>query len=223
MDQLNDYRLLLHETEDWFRSICVGYPDQLQCARGCTRCCYGLFDISLPDAVITVEGMRSLSEEIQNDIIKDATETQRRIVEAAPSLASPFFLNDLSEEQIDKIVDLANEPRCPFLSQHNQCLIYDCRPLACRLEGAPMIDVEDGPFGDWCELNFTGDISSNAASALKRDYGRIQQVEAGSTILLSKLLLGQPLESVTIFIPSLIVEFKGWWQKSLDNSKNRAF
>ena len=215
MSELGSYRLLLDEMEKWFRSICVRYPDQMQCARGCTLCCYGLFDVSLPDAVLVLEGMGKLPETTQNEIIERATGLQRSIQEAAPNLKTPFFLDTLSEEQIDQIVDLTNEQRCPFLSGRNQCLIYECRPLACRLEGIPMIDVEDGLFDDWCELNFINGVPSHAVKELKRDYARIQEIEAGSTVLLSKKLLGHPSGRVTLFIPSLVVEFKGWWWKAL--------
>jgi Fe-S-cluster containining protein len=218
---LNDYRQLLDETEKWFRSICVRFPDQMQCARGCSRCCYGLFDVSLPDAIIILEGMKGLSEVTQTGIIERAAEIQRSIMNAAPTLESPFFLNTLSEEQIYHIVDLVQEPRCPLLGQHNQCLIYDCRPLACRIKGAPMTDVEDGPFDDWCKLNFTRGIPFQAAVELERDYGRMQQIEIDSTLLLSKQLLGHSHNRVTIFIPSLVIELKGWWHKFLDNRKNR--
>jgi len=41
----------------------------------------------------------------------------------------------------------ARSPRCPLLGSHDECLVYECRPLACRLEGAPMVDSRDGPFG----------------------------------------------------------------------------
>ncbi len=39
--------------------------------------------------------------------------------------------------------------------------IYE-RPMACRLEGVPMVDTRHGLLGDWCDLNFTGGVPEDA-------------------------------------------------------------
>lgn len=125
------------------------------------------------------------------------------------------MLSEISEERIDRIVDCMGNPRCPFLGEQHECLIYEHRPLACRLEGAPLVDVQDGLFGDWCELNFTEGVPAVAMKDLERDYDQIQDAEENLTESLTRALLDRKLSCATVFIPSLIVEFESFWKKLL--------
>ena len=41
-------------------------------------------------------------------------------------------------------------------------------------EGIPMVDVHDGLFGVWCELNFSGGVKGAFEEDLRLDYSGIE-------------------------------------------------
>src|SRR5262245_21718987 len=131
--------------DEWFNRIREKHAGSMQCGKGCSACCHGLFDISLADAVEVARGFQKLPLDVQKEIYTRAAELNGAI-------GSTLFAED--DPQIHEIVEAAGSPRCPLLGDAGECQIYENRPLACRLEGVPMVDVEQELFGDWCELNF---------------------------------------------------------------------
>ncbi len=206
---------MAREAERWFASIREKYADRMQCGRGCALCCHGLFDISLPDALEVAEALDRLPDEVRAAVTARAAEIHKLIEAQAPDLQPPYLLDAVPEETIDAIVDRAHSPRCPFLGQANECLIYNQRPTACRMEGVPMVDVQDGVFGDWCELNFRSGLSAQALQDLTRDYYAMQETDEAATAAAAKSLLGRPARQVTVFIPSVIVQFDRFWKPLL--------
>jgi Fe-S-cluster containining protein len=220
---MQEYRKLLQDVDHWFSHILTSHAGRMQCRQGCALCCYGLFDISLPDAVVAAEGMLALPHAVREQVWARAVRLQDVILRQVPELNPPYVLDGPDNEGIDRIVEAADNPRCPFLGEQDQCLIYEHRPLACRLEGAPMVDARDGLFGDWCELNFTGGVSEEARRTLVLDYAGIQELEYSLTEGLAAGLLGRPAGGVTVFIPSLIAEFESFWRPRLDTLTRAKF
>jgi len=205
------YSQLLHEVSERFGTVQAGHGSEMQCGRGCIRCCHGLFDISLPDALHAALCLGTLPAETRTAVTARAAECHKKIAQQVPGLKAPYLLKMEDEAIVDRIVTRVPGLRCPFLGSEDACLIYEHRPLACRLEGIPMVDRRDGLFGEWCELNFTDGVSEQAQEDLLWDYYGLQQTERTSTADLSELLIGERQEAVTIFIPSLIVEYERFW------------
>jgi Fe-S-cluster containining protein len=202
---------LVSRLDKWFQSIQAKHGDRMHCARGCSKCCYGLFDISLPDALRVASAFSMLPQEIRSAAAKRSSAIQKKIIQEGMELQEPFFLNKISEEKIDQLVESVSDVLCPLLDWNDHCLIYGHRPIACRLEGIPMVDSHDGLFGDWCELNFKEGVSSALAEDLRLDYYELQAVEREATAGLSHRLLGIRQDEVTIFLPSIIAAFDSFW------------
>src|SRR5215831_3923672 len=170
-----DHDRTFNNLDGWFKQIREKYANQMLCGKGCTTCCYGLFDISLADAVEVACGFQKLPTALQQEIYSEAESQHRAIVSAATGCSEPtLFAED--DPRIDEIVDSANTPKCPLLGRAGECRIYEHRPLACRLEGVPMVDIHQGLFGDWCELNFKEGVPEDATVDLERDYDRIDAI-----------------------------------------------
>jgi Fe-S-cluster containining protein len=165
--------------DEWFKHVREKYAAQMQCGKGCTACCYGLFDISMKDAAAVAQGFHELSPELQERVRAKATEIHRAVIEPVADASMPARFSE-DDPRIDEIVEAANSPACPFLGDAGECLIYEHRPLSCRLEGVPMVDVHDGLFGDWCELNFTEGVSKEAMTDLQLDYDAINDATENS-------------------------------------------
>ncbi len=205
------YDQLADKLDDWFIKLKARYSSQIQCKLGCARCCYGLFDVSLPDAVRVAQAFGQLPEITRDFVSRRAWAIQEQIEKECCGLTDPYFLF-ISAERVDGIVESIGEVRCPFLGEQNQCLIYDARPIACRLEGIPMVDTCDGLFGDWCDLNFKDGFVGDPPQDLCLDYYEIQAIEQKTTEKLSAVLLSTRLEEVTVFIPSIVAAYEGFWK-----------
>ena len=67
------------DVDEWFKQIRQRYAAHMQCGKGCTACCYGLFDISLADALETARGFRQLPAPLQERVSSRAAELYREI------------------------------------------------------------------------------------------------------------------------------------------------
>jgi Fe-S-cluster containining protein len=204
---------LVKYLDKWMRSVQKLYADQMQCKSGCAQCCRGLFDLSLPDAMRVAQAFNALPQDIKSTVKKASSEIEKKIALEGKELKPPFFLNNLSQDRIDQLAESGYDVNCPLLDNNDCCLIYKHRPIACRLEGIPMVDLHDGVFGDWCELNFKEGVPSERVDGLRMDYYELQRVEQEATAYLSSFLLASREEEVTVFLPSVIASFDTFWAK----------
>jgi Fe-S-cluster containining protein len=205
------HRQFLKEIEAWYLRARASQGRHMHCGNGCALCCHGLFDISVADALLVAEAFAGLPAEQKAAVEGRARVIQERICAAAPALAPPYILDSVLEEQLDVIVEHAMSPPCVFLGAQHECLIYERRPLACRLEGLPMVDAHDGLFGYWCELNFTEGVPPASLKELECDYYGLQNVEEVATEIVSEEVTGLKRRQLTVYIPSIVAEFESFW------------
>jgi len=74
-----------------------------------------------------------------------------------------------------------------------------------------MLDAREGPFGDWCELNFKEGIPERAAKHLQQDYNDIDASDEMRSAAFARRASLTDHRAVT-FIPSVIAEFESLWQ-----------
>jgi Fe-S-cluster containining protein len=151
----DDYKSILQRADAFFGSVTKSQPQNLQCGRGCSLCCYGLFEIGSGDVPVIAEGLAKLQPARRRKIIRKAQE----IIDANdhPNLRECDPID--KESFFDRTASVA----CPNLSDSGECQIYDSRPLVCRTFGLPLRNAEEY-IGDVCELNFT-----EASEAQKHD------------------------------------------------------
>jgi Fe-S-cluster containining protein len=196
--------------DGWFKQVREKYANQMQCGKGCTACCYGLFDISLADAVEVARGFQKLPPPLQHEIYSEAEKLYQRIASASPDSSTPILFAE-DDTRIDEIVDSADSPKCPFLGSAGECRIYDHRPLACRLEGVPVVDIRQGLFADWCELNFKEGIPEGSTVDFQQDYDQIDAIQEARSASVAEHAGVDGPRTVT-FIPSVIVEYDEFWK-----------
>lgn len=140
------YRDVLQRADRFFDEVMRTQPRNLQCGRGCSLCCYGLFEIGSGDVPIIAEGLAALHPARRKRII-------RRAQEILAASEHPN-LRECSPEEKEAFFDRTSNVACPNLNDSGECMIYDSRPLVCRTFGLPLRD--SGRYiGDICELNFT--------------------------------------------------------------------
>jgi len=139
------YKRILKHADDFFRSAVESQPQNLQCARGCSLCCYGLFEIGAADIPVLSEGLEALHPMRRRKIVRRAAEI---IAESRhPNLRESNPLE--KHEFFSRTAPVA----CPNLNDSGECMVYEHRPLVCRTFGLPLREG-DRYLGDVCDLNF---------------------------------------------------------------------
>jgi Fe-S-cluster containining protein len=151
-----NYRGILVRADAHFDSVMRAQPQNLQCGRGCSLCCHGLFEIGSGDVPVIAEGLERLHPMRRGKIIRRALE----IVEAS---AHPN-LRECSPEEKEAFFDRTQSTPCPNLDEHGACMMYEHRPLVCRTFGLPLREGRKY-IGDICELNFTSSTRAERMSA----------------------------------------------------------
>lgn len=142
----DSYKRILLEADAFFGRVMASQPENLQCGRGCSLCCHGLFEIGSGDVPVIAEGLAELHPARRRKIV-------RRAMDIMESTAHPN-LRECSPEEKEAFFDRTEHVPCPALSESGECEMYEWRPLVCRTFGLP-IREGDQFIGDICELNFT--------------------------------------------------------------------
>lgn len=150
------YRDILAEADEFFAGVLREQPRNLSCGKGCSLCCYGLFEIGDGDLATVAEGLASLHPARRRAVIRKAVEILAR--SDAPNL------RDCTAEEREAFFDRTESVPCPALGEDGLCVMYEHRPLVCRTFGLPLRDGAQY-IGDICELNFTSASQEEKDSA----------------------------------------------------------
>ncbi len=99
------------------------YSKEVRCKKGCTDCCYAVFDVSLIEALYIRRHFDTLGRKQRRatlNIAKKAVKSWNQLVTAKA---------DLSVARI----------RCPLLTDSGECACYKTRPINCRTYGIPTV------------------------------------------------------------------------------------
>jgi Fe-S-cluster containining protein len=211
MDELlEEYKNLLARIDAWFeRSIAAAGPGRIACARGCSACCRGFFDITLLDALLLQQGFGSLPESIRQVSLEKSLRRLDELRGRWPGFAAPFILNGMPDEEWTEMPE-DDETPCPLLGADGACLLYAWRPMTCRLHGLPNIDLSGESFSDeWCTKNFPG-VDPLKLPELRWEFRSTFEEEILLFRKFTTRLLGAPVNELDTFIPTaLLIDFAG--------------
>jgi Fe-S-cluster containining protein len=140
------YKNVLKRADEFFGSVAATQGQNLQCGRGCSLCCHGLFEIGSADVPMIADGLASMHPSRRAKVIRRAVEIiassrHPNLRECSPVVKGAFF-------------DRTAATPCPNLDDSGACMMYEHRPLVCRTFGLPLRDGKRY-IGDVCDLNFT--------------------------------------------------------------------
>lgn len=203
-DIFDRYGSLLKEVDQWFETCLANHPAEITCHRGCSACCRGLFDITLLDALYLRSGFDRLPARIKNSVRRKAKERLDGITRRWPLLSAPWLLNPIPEQEWDEIMPEDDETPCVLLSEEGTCLVYDYRPMTCRLNGIPLIDASgEELFDEWCTLNFT-DCDPLLFEKLRYPFNELFAQELLLFREMTRRLLGEPFNELDTMIPAAV-------------------
>ncbi len=202
---LDRYGALLGEVDDWFRRCLERHPELIACRNGCSECCRGLFDITLLDAFYLKRGIDRLPEPLKTGLVREASRRLEQLSKVNPAFVEPWLLNGIPEEKWDDLMPEEDETPCLLLSDTGGCLVYDHRPMTCRLNGIPLLDVSgEELFDEWCTLNFTGEDPRGLLD-LRFAFTELFNRELLLFRELVRTMTGTARNEVDLFIPAAVV------------------
>lgn len=205
---LTEYLQLLAEVDQWYQRCSDNHRDQLACDVGCSGCCRGLFDITLLDAALLQQGFRKLSTVRQQQVLQRCQQRLSLLQLRWPEFSAPYILNDLADDSWQAMPE-GDETPCPLLDEEGCCLVYEHRPLTCRLHGVPNVDLDGEVFSaSCCTLNFT-QSRDVVAEITPAPFRRIFQREGQLIDQFNQQLIGDGHVELDTFIPTaLLIDFR---------------
>jgi Fe-S-cluster containining protein len=215
------YRALLGEIDAWYRRSMERYPQLIACQSGCSECCRSLFDITLLDAYVLKQGFDELPQELKQKVLGKCRDRLERMRESWPEFDHPYLLNHRPEEEWSALMPEDDETPCVLLGDDGRCLVYESRPMTCRLHGLPMLDLSGEVMHDeWCTLNFPG-TDPLELDGLRAPFDELIRREVALIRDFTGELLHKRLSQLDTFIPAApLIDFAGFdWQRWLAEFK----
>lgn len=202
---LDRYGILLGQVDIWFHRCLELYSDKIACRNGCSECCRGLFDITLLDAFYLKRGFDALPELLKKRLSDEAQQRMQRLSLINVHFVEPWLLNGIKEDDWEALMPEEDETPCLLLSESGGCLVYDHRPMTCRLNGIPLLDVSgEEMFDEWCTLNFT-DVDPRLLTELRFEFRKLFSDELALFQELIHHLTGEICNEIDLFIPAAVI------------------
>ncbi len=130
------YEALVEMVDAVFNRVKDEYPKEVFCREKCSDCCYAIFDMTLIEALyIKDRFQKTFSGKDKNDIIERAGKTDRVLVKMK---RDAYKKVKEGADQLEIVGRMSQERvRCPLLGEDNLCVMYDNRPITCRVYGIP--------------------------------------------------------------------------------------
>jgi len=130
------YELLVGQVEDTFKKVTKEFPTEVRCGLGCSDCCFALFDMTLVESIyMNYKFDERFSGNQRSEILERANNADRTIYRIKKQACKALEKGEPEEKIIAQMA--LQRVRCPMLDDQDQCLIYDFRPITCRLYGIP--------------------------------------------------------------------------------------
>lgn len=128
----HNYELLVDKSEIAFRNVKEKHGGCVKCELHCSDCCNAVFGIFLVEALYIREHFEHINDDKKQAIIERAKEADQAIEDLQKKLKT--FEGDPGMQAYT----LARERvRCPMLDDNDECVLYQRRPITCRVYGIP--------------------------------------------------------------------------------------
>jgi Fe-S-cluster containining protein len=129
------YEALVAQADQLFERIKNEYPACVNCKKGCTECCYALFDLTLVEALYLNQKFRDAFG-ADMAMMEKANKADRAVFRVKKRALQEFKEN--KKDEVSVLYEMGRERiRCPLLNDRELCALYAHRPITCRLYGVP--------------------------------------------------------------------------------------
>lgn len=130
------YEALVHMVDGVFERVKKEYPKEVFCRKKCSDCCYAIFDLTLIEALyLNDKFLKKFSGIEKNNLIEIADKTDRVLVKMK---RNAYREVKNGADQLEIVAKMSQERiRCPLLGKDDLCVMYEHRPITCRVYGIP--------------------------------------------------------------------------------------
>ncbi|MDP2993370.1 MAG: YkgJ family cysteine cluster protein [Deltaproteobacteria bacterium] len=121
--------MLLSEIGRVFQRVQETHSDCVRCQVGCTDCCYAVFELfPIEAAYLSYHFHQRLKRRERREVLRRAEKALLEITGIKEGI----------KDKESEVLQMAEARiRCPLLSDQGHCLLYEYRPITCRLYGIP--------------------------------------------------------------------------------------
>lgn len=131
-DIFSQYLNVARKADVLFKTIQEKYPLSVKCRIHCYDCCYAIFGVFPIEAAYINYHFNRLDRKVRRDVLKRAEKAEAEMLKAKDRLK--VFEDDPKM----KVFGLGKQRvRCPLLQSSEECVLYDKRPIICRIYGVP--------------------------------------------------------------------------------------
>jgi Fe-S-cluster containining protein len=196
------YEAVVNMVDQVFDRVKQEYPKEVFCREKCSDCCYAIFDLTLIEALyLNHKFNEKFSGKEKAELIAIADKTDRAL---AKMKRDAYKKVKDGADQLEIVGKMSQERvRCPLLGENDLCLMYECRPITCRVYGIPTSTA--GASHICGRTNF---VQGKAYPTLNMDkiYTQLQLLSAelvkdinSTNIRMHELLIPVSMAMVTLF------------------------
>jgi Fe-S-cluster containining protein len=130
------YEAIIGEADQVFGAVRSRFAENVRCEKGCCDCCHALFDLTLVEALYLNHAFRAAYKGKDRDaVLVRADEADRRVHKLKREAFKAVQGGKNAQELLAEMAKA--KVRCPLLSDEGLCVLYDHRPVTCRIYGVP--------------------------------------------------------------------------------------
>lgn len=130
------YEALVSTVDAIFNKVKAEYPKEVFCREKCSDCCYAIFDVPIIEAVyINHKFNEAFSGTQKRELIDNASKVDRSLFKMKREAHKHI---QEGKKELEILAEMSMERvRCPLLGPDDLCLLYEFRPMTCRVYGIP--------------------------------------------------------------------------------------
>ncbi|MEA1969552.1 MAG: YkgJ family cysteine cluster protein [Thermodesulfobacteriota bacterium] len=130
------YEALVSMVDGVFERVRNEYPKEVFCREKCSDCCYAIFDLTIIEAIyLNHKFNEKFSGAEKFELINEAAKIDRALHKLKKEASQEI---KKGKNEVDILGMMASKRmRCPLLGPDNLCILYEARPITCRLYGIP--------------------------------------------------------------------------------------
>jgi Fe-S-cluster containining protein len=130
------YEALVQMVDAVFDRVKKEFPKEVFCREKCSDCCYAIFDLTLIEALyLNDQFKKKFTGKEKNDLFEIAGKTDRVLTKMK---RDAYKQVKNGSDELEVVGKMSQERvRCPLLGENNLCVMYEHRPITCRVYGIP--------------------------------------------------------------------------------------
>jgi Fe-S-cluster containining protein len=129
---LHSYEFMVDQADRAFHKMKEEYDSKMACTLHCCDCCHAVFGLFLVEAANLRLRFDQLHRKRKKEVLLRCSETERGLKRLEKKLEMQG-----GDEEMQTLVLARERIRCPLLDENQECVLYDHRPITCRVYGIP--------------------------------------------------------------------------------------